>query len=201
MNKKELVLVVKELNDVLGLDPKINPREPIETVKELLLEAMGLIEPEDEVSEMSMNILEELQKEEKTASKKEVKKPIPDEDDIEDEEDEEDEDEDEEEEEEEEEVKPEPKKKEVKKPEPKKKEGKVIEIKGKIKVPNKPTQSEIMDRILVEGGGIEKVVEKVQKEMVKYGYNPKQYTPGRMRSHAKYRVEREELDIDLETLK
>ena len=116
MKKKEMLPAVKELNDALGLDPKIDTKSSVETIKEQLLEAEELIEPDDEISKETMKILKELKEEEKPVSDTEEEE----EEDFDADEDISDDDDEEEEEEEE--------------PAPKKKT-KTVTIKGKISIP------------------------------------------------------------------
>jgi hypothetical protein len=63
MTKKDVVLVAKELNKVLGLDPQIDTKQDLETLKDLVLQAADLIEPEDEISEKTMALIDELREE------------------------------------------------------------------------------------------------------------------------------------------
>ena len=110
MTKKEVVSVAKELNKVLGLDPQIDTKQDLETLKNLVLQAADLIEPEDEISKKTTTIIDEL-REEKAAAELEEEE---DEEvaDIKDDSDEAEEDEEEgAEEEEEEEIKTQPQKK------------------------------------------------------------------------------------------
>jgi len=62
--KNELVKVAKELNRVLGLDPEIETKgAEANKLKEDILEAAGLIEPEDEISAKTEGIINELRQE------------------------------------------------------------------------------------------------------------------------------------------
>ena len=70
MTKKDVVSVAKELNKVLGLNPQIDTKQGLEELKGLVLQAADLIEPEDEISEKTTKIIEEL-REEKAASESE----------------------------------------------------------------------------------------------------------------------------------
>ena len=70
MTKKEVISVAKELNKVLGLDPQIDTKQGLEELKGLVLQAADLIEPEDEISEKTIKIIEEL-REEKAAAEPE----------------------------------------------------------------------------------------------------------------------------------
>lgn len=60
MQKKDLVKAAKELNKVLGLEPEIDTKQDIEKLSEELLVAADLIEPEDDISEETAALIEEL---------------------------------------------------------------------------------------------------------------------------------------------
>lgn len=110
MTKKEVVSVAKELNKVLGLDPQIDTKQDLETLKNLVLQAADLIEPEDKISKKTTTIIDELRKEVAMSEREEdEEEEVAD---IKDDSDEAEEDEEEgAEEEEEEEIKTEPQKK------------------------------------------------------------------------------------------
>ncbi len=61
--KDQIVEAARELNRELGLEPRINTRQEIGPIKELLLEAADLITEEDDISEKTMNVIEELRME------------------------------------------------------------------------------------------------------------------------------------------
>lgn len=61
--KDQIVEAARELNRELGLEPRINTRQEIDLIKELLLEAADLITEEDDISEKTMNVIEELRME------------------------------------------------------------------------------------------------------------------------------------------
>lgn len=65
VKREDLIKAAKELNDVLGLDPQIKTGKKV-TDKELidqLLEAAGLILPEDDISDETMKVIETLKDE------------------------------------------------------------------------------------------------------------------------------------------
>ena len=74
--KLELVAAAKELNELFGLSPEIETGEAvsIEELEKSLLKAGKLAEPDDEISEKTLEILELLtkQKEQNQLTKKEV---------------------------------------------------------------------------------------------------------------------------------
>ncbi len=63
IKKKQLVEVAKELNKVLGLEPEINVRQGLEKLKEEVVVAADLLEPEDELSSETLKVIEELKQE------------------------------------------------------------------------------------------------------------------------------------------
>ena len=63
IKKTELEKAAKELNKVLGLDPQINTRTKIAELKEQIMEAAGLIEEDDLISEKTMDIISVLEDE------------------------------------------------------------------------------------------------------------------------------------------
>ena len=60
VKKKDIVKAVKELNKELGLDPEIDVTKPLEKLKEDLLMASELIEPGDELSDLTKAVIEAL---------------------------------------------------------------------------------------------------------------------------------------------
>jgi hypothetical protein len=80
MTKKDVVSVAKELNKVLGLSPQIDTKQDLETLKDLVLQAADLIEPEDEISEKTTKIIEELREEKAAAEPEEEDEGEPEED-------------------------------------------------------------------------------------------------------------------------
>ena len=83
MTKKDVVSAAKELNKVLGLDPQIDTKQDLETLKDLVLQAADLIEPEDEISEKTTKIIEELREEKAAAEPEEEDEGEPEEEDEE----------------------------------------------------------------------------------------------------------------------
>lgn len=75
MKKSELVNAAKELNKVLGLEPKIDVALPVATLKKLVGEAAGLVEPTDAITPATALVLAELAG--TPAPKEEVKKAAP----------------------------------------------------------------------------------------------------------------------------
>ena len=80
MTKKDVVSAAKELNKVLGLDPQIDTKQDLETLKDLVLQAADLIEREDEISEKTTKIIEELREEKAAAEPEEEDEGEPEED-------------------------------------------------------------------------------------------------------------------------
>ena len=210
MTKKDLVTAANELNEVLGLSPQIDTTGNAKEIKSLVQEAADFVEPEDKISDATKAVIKAL-KEDPAPKKKPAPKPDPEEeeeeedevDEEEEEDDEDDEEDDDEDEDEEEEPEP-PKKKGKAKTSTAKKETKTPKetkktttIKEKSETPAKPYMAHIMDAILSKGGSIENIAKKVQKEAVKFEYDPKPFTAGRIRSHAKYRIKKGTLDIEL----
>ena len=199
MTKKEVVSVAKELNKVLGLDPQIDTKQDLETLKDLVLQAADLIEPEDEISEKTARIIEELREEKAAAELEEEEDDEPEEDaddngaeddesDDEEEEDEDSEDEGIEDEPEEEEEKP------TKTPATKKNKK---ETKPKEEVDKPTTMAGAMDVILTAGGTWEHITEATKKEAERLGFDPKKYSTGVIRAHAKSRLAKGTLNIKL----
>ncbi len=59
VKKSEVVKAVKELNETLGLDPQIKTsKKKLEELKDLFLQAAEFIEPQDEITEETLNIIE-----------------------------------------------------------------------------------------------------------------------------------------------
>jgi hypothetical protein len=71
MTKKEVVSAAKELNKVLGLDPQIDTKQDLETLKNLVMQAAELIEPEDEISKKTMALIDALREEAATSESEE----------------------------------------------------------------------------------------------------------------------------------
>ena len=63
MTKKEVVSVAKELNKVLGLDPQIDTKQNLETLKDLVLQAADLVEPGDELSKKASELIDKIREE------------------------------------------------------------------------------------------------------------------------------------------
>ncbi len=60
MERKEIVKAAKELNIVLGLEPEINTRQKLDKLKGEIMTAAKLMEPEDEVSPETQNVVKQL---------------------------------------------------------------------------------------------------------------------------------------------
>ena len=80
MEKKALVKAAKELNEVLGLEPELDVKLDLEKLKEEVKAAGELVEPEDELSEETTKIIEELREEKAAAEPEEEDEGEPEED-------------------------------------------------------------------------------------------------------------------------
>jgi cobalamin biosynthesis protein CobT len=60
MKKRDLVKAAKELNKVLGLDPKIDIKQEASTIEKLILKAADLIVPEDKISKETAELITDL---------------------------------------------------------------------------------------------------------------------------------------------
>lgn len=60
MKKRDLVKAAKELNKVLGLDPKIDIKQGASAIEKLILKAADLIEPEDKISKETAELITDL---------------------------------------------------------------------------------------------------------------------------------------------
>ncbi len=60
MKKTDLVKTAKELNKVLGLDPKIDVKQDASSLEKLILKAADLIEPEDKISDSTSELITDL---------------------------------------------------------------------------------------------------------------------------------------------
>ncbi len=60
MKKRDLVKAAKELNKVLGLEPKIDIKQEASTIEKLILKAADLIEPEDKISKETAKLIMDL---------------------------------------------------------------------------------------------------------------------------------------------
>lgn len=211
MTKKEVVSVAKELNKVLGLDPQIDTKQDVEELKGLVLQAADLIEPEDEISEKTAKIIEELREEKAAAELEEEDEGEPEEDaddngaeddESEDEEEDdesesEDEEEDDEEEEEDEEEEDEPEEEEEKPTKTPATKKNKKETKPKEEVDKPTTMAGAMDVILTAGGSWGDITEATKKEAERLGFDPKKYSTGVIRAHAKSRLAKGTLNIKL----
>jgi len=63
VKREDLIKAAKELNDIMGLDPQIKTGKKVtdEELTEQILEAAGLILPEDDISEETMRVIRLLQ--------------------------------------------------------------------------------------------------------------------------------------------
>ncbi len=176
MTKKEVVSVAKELNKVLGLDPQIDTKQNLETLKDLVLQAADLIEPEDEISEKTTKIIEELREEKAAAEPEEEDEGEPEEDaddngaEDDESEDEEEEDEDSEDDEEAEEVEKPVKKDKKTKKDVGKKENKIPK---KEKNKGSLTKKEVVLQSLKKGMTIEQMAQRIVDDGIDddYGKN------------------------------
>jgi hypothetical protein len=60
MKKRDLVKAAKELNKVLGLEPKIDIKQEASAIEKLILKAADLIEPEDKISKETVELITDL---------------------------------------------------------------------------------------------------------------------------------------------
>jgi cobalamin biosynthesis protein CobT len=60
MKKRDLVKAAKELNKVLGLEPKIDIKQEASAIEKLILKAADLIEPEDKISKETAELITDL---------------------------------------------------------------------------------------------------------------------------------------------
>ena len=60
VDEKSLRTAAKELNEVFGLDPKINVKASAKELTDKITEAIKLIDPEDEFSEVTTEVIEAL---------------------------------------------------------------------------------------------------------------------------------------------
>ncbi len=60
MKKRDLVKAAKELNKVLGLEPKIDIKQEASAIEKLILKAADLIEPEDKISKETTELITDL---------------------------------------------------------------------------------------------------------------------------------------------
>ena len=177
MTKKDMIKAARELNKVLGLDPRIDIKQPIEKLKAELETAADLIEPADELSEPTMKVIEWLQSGEEAEEQdeepiKETVRPLT-EQEIKD-------------------VTPASKPKPVVKGRPQ-----VSEIVGKVSG-KKKLMTDIMDEIIIDGGPWEDLVSQVKTRAEQSGYDPSKYTRDTIREHAKYRLNRGWVNIDFD---
>ena len=190
VNEKQLRKAAAELNDVMGLEPKINTKASVAVLTAGIVEAIDKIDPDDEFSEATRAVIEELSAEEgKPAPKKgkgkgkpapKKKKPV-----YEEEEEEEDDvfDEGEEfgtdEEEEEEDEKPTPKKK--------KKTG--APSKGtKPNFKREGSMAQFMDETVKKGGTWDEIFNAIEKKKKKRGVKTSMST---IKAHVRFRVSKD----------
>ena len=190
VNEKQLRKAAAELHDVMGLEPKINTKASVAVLTAGIVEAIDKIDPDDEFSEATRAVIEELSAEEgKPAPKKgkgkgnpapKKKKPV-----YEEEEEEEDDvfDEGEEfgtdEEEEEEDEKPTPKKK--------KKTG--APSKGtKPNFKREGSMAQFMDETVKKGGTWDEIFNAIDKEAKKRGVKTSMST---IKAHVRFRVSKD----------
>ncbi len=208
MERKNLVKVAKELNEVLGLEPQIDIEAEDDKLKDLILEAAKLIQPGDDLSIGTMRVVRVLQKkwkkEQPTASAEESEEP------TEEESEEPTEEESEEPTEEVEEPEEGPAagkkgksgkdknekaekaekadKKAGGKAEKAEKTDKKSEQQEPAPEPGKITMTQVMDEVLSKGGTWETMTKAVRERAAELGYDPLKYPAYVLRAHAKYRT-------------
>jgi len=218
VNEKQLRKAAAELNDVMGLDPEIPVKGNIKTVTEGIVEAISKIDPDDDFTEATQAVIDELtpKKGKGKPAPKKVKEPEPEEDEEEDDDDAEYTEPDDEEEEEEEEE-PAPKKgkgkpapKKVKEPEPEEddeeeEEDMEDEDDEEEETPKKKraggppkgvkpsfkkegSMAEFMDRTVKAGGSWDELLATISKEAKKRGVKTSLST---IKGHAKFRVSKD----------
>jgi outer membrane biosynthesis protein TonB len=82
LKKSKVINTAKELNEILGLDPQIPIKKvDLEEIKKKILEARGLIHPDDTISSETIEVIETLEQEqqEKETSPEEEKETSPEE--------------------------------------------------------------------------------------------------------------------------
>ena len=206
MNKKDIKNAARELNKVLGLDPQINITLKQVELENLVLEAAELIEPADKITKATKATIEGLKQERQEAEETEEFDNTSDMDVTEEEEavDPEPIEEEEEAEEAEEAEEEAPKKKKTGKvvplPEKKAEKKETAEKKPAPKTKAEPggkTLATIMDEVLSAGGAWDAICEKIVAEGEKFGYTAKQCAPGMVKAHAKYRISKGKLNIEI----
>ena len=196
MKKSELVPVAEELNEVLGLEPKIDAKKlSLTDLKKKIIKASTLIEPGDTFSEKTMGVFKEL----------DITIGDPDDDEtiVLDEEDDA-----EEVEEVDEPTKsasgPKPGKETPRKSRkpvtPPKAEKTEKTEKATSNLPkHEGSMAQFMDSVLIKGGTWENITTEVQAEAEDRGLDPKKYATGVIRAHAKFRVNKGTLDLAIDT--
>lgn len=178
MNKKDIKNAARELNKVLGLDPQINIALKQVELENLVLEAAELIEPADKITKATKATIEGLKQERQETEETEEFDNTSDVDVTE-----------------EEAVDPEPIEEEE---EAEKKETAEKKPAPKTKAePGGKTLATIMDEVLSAGGAWGAICEKIVAEGEKFGYTAKQCAPGMVKAHAKYRISKGKLNIEI----
>lgn len=75
MEKKAIVSAAKELNRVMGLEPKIDVKADVEEIKTLILEAAEFLNDDDDVSDETRDLIAEL-KEDADSDDEPEEKPV-----------------------------------------------------------------------------------------------------------------------------
>jgi len=176
MKAEELINAAEELNEVLGLDPAIDTSQDLEKLKEEVSEAAELVEPEDDLSAETIEVIDNLlNKDGEIEDEKEVE--------VMDDKEESEEESDEEGKLTGGEVLQKPAEKEKPKPATPKVSGRTMTV--------------VMDEALSAGGDWKTITDKVRKEAESLGYDSGKYTTGAIRAHAKHRISKGTLDIKL----
>lgn len=169
MKKSDLVPVADELNDVLGLEPPIDGKKlSLSDLKKKIVKASTLIEPGDTFSEDTMKVFQEL--EISIGDPDDEETIVLDEDGLEDEDE------------------------GVVEEAPKKKPAASAASLPK----HEGSMAQFMDGVLVAGGSWEYITSEVQAEADFRGIDPKKYTTGVIRAHAKFRVSKGTLALAID---
>ena len=76
-NKARVIKAAKELNEVLGIDPEIDVEQSLVKIKEDVISAAQLVEPDDELSKATLRTIDELKEEQGQEEEKPDAGPAP----------------------------------------------------------------------------------------------------------------------------
>lgn len=208
MERKAVVAVAEELNDILGLKPKIDIKQEMDGLVEEVLEAADLLEEGDEISAQTVEVINAIKNAKVNPPEREP------EDELEDEP--EDAGDEGEEEKPETHLTPTPAKadkkgkdkesikqqeEKIKKPAVEKEEralpGRIKPLSGTLSGRTK-RMTDVMDAAIAEGGPWDVVVKKVMAVAKKEGFTAENYTRDFIRDHIKYRLQRGWINVDLD---